>query len=125
MGKFVTRKDDSLITYKIGQIFPSFHKKLIQTFISGLDAQRWSEEEKGNLKRDVLFTLLFYSSLFPHSFYLSLFVPDQSASLSTCLNCQYITRGPIFWLNEVSRGMSVASHPVSRLETILKLDFRF
>ena len=66
MGKFVTRKDDSLITYKIGQIFPSFHKKLIQTFISGLDAQRWSEEEKGNFKRDVLFTL-FYIPLFFHS----------------------------------------------------------
>ena len=69
MGKFVTRKDDSLITYKTGKIFPSFNKKLIQTFISGLDAQRWSKrkEEKGNLKRDVLFTLL-YSFLFPQSF---------------------------------------------------------
>ena len=67
MGKFVTRKDDSLITYKIGQIFPSFHKKLIQTFISGLDAQHWSEEEKGNFKRDVLRLPYYLTRLFFHT----------------------------------------------------------
>ena len=101
-----------LIIYKIGQIFPSFHKKLIQTFISGLDAPRCSVwvKKKRAISKDVLFLPFFtLSPLFStldDFFYLSLFVPDPSAGLSSCLGCQYIT-GAHFWLNEDSGDMSV------------------
>ena len=129
MGKFVTRKDDSLITYKIGQIFPSFHKKLIQTFISGLDAPRCSVwvKKKRAISKDVLFLPLFtLSPLFStldDFFYLSLFVPDPSAGLSSCLGCQYIT-GAHFWLNEDSGDMSVVRAASPKIGNN-KLEFRF
>ena len=70
MGKFVTRKDDSLITYKIGKIFPSFHKKLIQTFISGLDAQRWSKERRKGQFKEIcsVYLIILLVSFFPQFF---------------------------------------------------------
>ena len=113
-----------LIIYKIGQIFPSFHKKLIQTFISGLDAPRCSVwvKKKRAISKDVLFLPLFtFPLLFPtwwFSFYLSLFVPDPSAGLSSCLGCQYITGAPFSDSMKTPETCQWSEPLASREETI-------
>ena len=84
----------------------------------------WTVLEQGQYKK--IFCLPLFTHSFSDFFYWSLFVPDQSASLSSCPDCQYITGGPIFWLNEVSRDMSAVRGNSSedwREETV-KLDFR-